>query len=125
MWRWRGVGVGVGEFVWYGGCGGRRCGPVLLPPGTGPQTALAVISEEGVSHRGVARTLRDRVPRIAKEFKKTLQQRAVADLLGKTVQLVEGASVETIELVRLTPCSSPSMSTRASPCRSFATHRYP
>ncbi|MFG1680405.1 hypothetical protein ACGFNP_09535 [Nonomuraea sp. NPDC049269] len=47
-----------------------------------------------MSHRRLAGTLRDRVPRIAEELKKTLQQRAVADLVGKTLQLVEGASVE-------------------------------
>ncbi|WP_433514191.1 hypothetical protein ACQP2T_00325 [Nonomuraea sp. CA-143628] len=29
-----------------------------------------------MSHRGLTGTLRDRVPRIAEEFKKTLQQRA-------------------------------------------------
>ncbi|WP_433514206.1 hypothetical protein ACQP2T_00410 [Nonomuraea sp. CA-143628] len=55
---------------------------------------MAVISEEGVPQCGLAGTLRDRVPGVAEEFKKTLQQWAVADLLGKTIQLAEGASVE-------------------------------
>ncbi|MEN3540816.1 hypothetical protein AAH991_37285 [Microbispora sp. ZYX-F-249] len=52
------------------------------------QHPLAVISEEGVSHRGLAGTLRDRVPWVAEEFDEPLQEGAVADLLGKTVQLI-------------------------------------
>ncbi|GGO28506.1 hypothetical protein GCM10010116_57140 [Microbispora rosea subsp. aerata] len=54
-----------------------------------------LLSPKKACHQRLAGTLRNRIPWVAEEIDEPLQEGAVADLLGKTIQLVKGTSMET------------------------------